>query len=92
MRQFHKGEKNPLLYKSQCNNLLCGKDAARFLILFHDTDGPPTVGLFLKPLGLSYSSDLQETETRGLNISLQNGLQGENNLTLWFRCNDFARI
>ena len=57
-----------------------------FSSYFMIRDGAPAVELFLKSVGISYSSDLQETESLGLNtISLGNWLQGIKNLTCHFK-------
>lgn len=75
-----------MLYKSVGETLL---DLSSYFMIH---DGAPAVELFLKSVDISYSSDLQETETLELNISVVNGLQGINNLTLLFQCNDVTRI
>lgn len=69
-----------------------GEALLDFSSYFMIHDGVPTVELFLKSVGISYMSDLQKTETLELNISVVNGLQGVNNLTLLFKCNDDTRI
>ena len=53
-----------------------------FSSYFKRHDSTPAVELILKSVGMSYSSDLQETESLGINtISLVNWLQGVKNLT-----------
>ena len=53
-----------------------------FSSYFMRRDGTPAVELVLKSVGISYSSDLQKTESLGINtISLVNWLQGVKNLT-----------
>lgn len=60
-----------------------GETLLDFSSYFMTHDGIPTVELFLKSVGISYTSDLQETETLGINLSVVNGLQGVNNLPLF---------
>ena len=53
-----------------------------FSSYFMRRDGAPAVELVLKSVGISYSSDLQKTESLGINtIALMNWLQGVKNLT-----------
>lgn len=53
-----------------------------FSSYFMRRDGSPAVELVLKSVGISYSSDLQETESLGANtIPLVNWFQGVKNLT-----------
>lgn len=65
---------------------LVGEGLLGFSSYFMIHYGAPAVELFLNSVGISYSSDLQETESLGLNtISLVNWLQGIKNLTFHLR-------